>query len=205
MNKFFYNTKKTQEKLPLGVGLFAVITASILQLSGVTSIAAANLLPENPQPAAVSYSELTTCTNKKDDYIPQQILIKKVGINLLVTTVALKNGTWEVNEGVANYAKETNTISKLKGNVGIFAHDKENGFTNIKKLSTGDEIVVKTAKHTAVYKVTSVGVSDPANVEAFYPTEKPTLTLITCEGAFSEQRFVVKAKLMSVSEGECNV
>ncbi len=204
MNKLKYNTKRTQEKLPLGIGLFVVITASILQLSGVTSIAAANLLPEHPQPAAVSYAKLTTCTNK-DDYIPRQILIKKAGINLPVTTVTLQNGTWKVNEGVANYAKETNTVSRIKGNVGIFAHDKENGFTNIKKLSAGEEIVVKTAGHTAVYKVTSVGVSDPANVEAFYPTEKPTLTLITCDGDFSEQRFVVKAKLISMSEGECNV
>ncbi len=204
MKKLIFNTKQTKEKLPLGVGLFAVITASILQLSGVTSIAAANLLPGNPQPATVSYANLTTCTNK-DDYIPRQISIKKVGINLPVTKVALQNGTWKVNEGVANYAEETNSVSKMKGNVGIFAHDKENGFTNIKKLSTGDEIVVKTAEHTAAYKVISVGVSDPANVEAFYPTEKPTLTLITCDGAFSEQRFVVKAKLMSISEGECNV
>ena len=47
--------------------------------------------------------------------------------------VPLKDGTWEVHEGMANHAKETGLISKTGGNVGIYAHDKKNGFANIKK------------------------------------------------------------------------
>ncbi len=136
-----------------------------------------------------------------EGHVPSAITIKKVDISLPVVSVPLVNGTWVVNEGVANYAEGTSLISDKDGNVGIFAHDRANGFTRIKELAIGDQVEVKTNDgYIALYTIVSKYDTIPSNVEEFNVTDEPTLTLVTCNGAFSEQRHIVKAKLVSLKQ-----
>jgi LPXTG-site transpeptidase (sortase) family protein len=140
-----------------------------------------------------------TPTNQPaDTFTPERIVINDVDIDLLVFSQPLKNGTWEVLPHVANFAEGTSLVNPKEGNVGIFAHDRLDGFTRIKQLSEGAEIVVYGPTQKAVYKVTSSKIIEPTDVDAFSPSKEPTLTLITCDGLFSEKRYMVKASLVKI-------
>ena len=143
------------------------------------------------------------------EFKPDRIVIDSVGIDLPVVSVPLKNGTWKVNANVANFAEETSLVNGREGNVGIYAHDRKIGFTEIKNLKEEDTIVVygesQNALLKATYSVKLQSITTPNDVEVFYPTEEPVLTLVTCSGTFSEKRLALKAKLVSIEELNCNL
>src|SRR5690606_15434142 len=70
--------------------------------------------------------------SENEPFIPESISISDINVNLNVVSSPLKNGTWEVFDGVANFAEGTSLVSSQSGNVGLFAHDRSNGFTRIK-------------------------------------------------------------------------
>lgn len=189
-----------------------ILVASIWQL---------NVLAEKFKPLAVNVSinitdipqegsqDVLTYTAKEDTtqleevvLQPERIVIEKANIDLPVVQVPLVNGTWEVNSGVANYAMGTSLISERSGNVGIYAHDKIDGFENIKHLTSGDQITVYSGDKKAIYEVNKSSVVKPEVVDVFYPTPDPTLTLVTCDGVYSEKRYIVISKLINISPYE---
>lgn len=197
-------TIKISKKTPFVFGWIVLLLISFLQLFGVTHTVASHFA-ENSEPQSVVVSEVDKCmVSEGDKLVPDRIVMKTVGIDLPVVSVPFENGTWKVNPGVANFAEGTSFISKNDGNVGIFAHNLENGFANIKNLENGDEITVVAGGYTASYKVVSGHKTHPSDVQVFFPTKKPTLTLITCEGFISEKRYVIKAELISVSRNDCD-
>jgi len=137
---------------------------------------------------------------ENNEFKPNRIIIEKVGIDLPVVSVPLVNGTWVVNPQVANYAEGTSLVNSSHGNVGIFAHDRLDGFNKIKQLLTGHDIMIFGNNSRAIYQVTSASVIAPTAVDVFYPTKEPTLTLITCDGILSEKRYMIKAKLIKIEK-----
>lgn len=197
MKKF---TRKITRKTPFVFGWIILLCISLLQLFGVTSSVASHFSDSNEiETVAVDPCVL----GEEDSLTPNRIVMSTVHIDLPVVSVPFENGTWKVNSGVANYADGTSRISEKSGNVGIFAHDLENGFSRIKDLKTGDKVVVYAQGYTATYEVTDGHTTTPADVETLFPTTQPVLTLITCEGFLSEQRYVIKAKLISVRKNSC--
>lgn len=174
--------------------------ASVFQLGSLTngisstfaSAFEATVTPVKPSPKPTKAQE------KTDSFAPERIVIPGVGIDLLVFSVPLKNGTWEVLPHVANYAEGTSLINPTKGNVGIYAHDRLDGFTRIKELLTGSDIIVYGLTQKATYKVITTDVVAPSDVSVFDQTDKPILTLITCDGLFSEKRYMVQAELIKI-------
>jgi LPXTG-site transpeptidase (sortase) family protein len=142
----------------------------------------------------------TITESKTEPFKPKRIVMEKAGIDLPVIPVNLINGTWAVNEGVANFAEGTSLVDESGGNVGIYGHARPQEFLNIKNLTGGDTIVVYGQKYKALYQVESSDKITPSDVEAFYPSEDPTLTLITCEGVFNEYRYRVKASLIKIEK-----
>jgi len=207
-------------KLLYFFGVSAVICISILQLMSLgdgifgkvseVSVVDPIVIP-TPKYA------LKTCKNEKTafegNFMPDRIQMDKVGIDLPVVHVPLRNGTWQVNTGVANFAEGTSLVNTKLGNVGIFAHDRKKGFTDIKKLVEGDTIYVYgtykkdgEAGETllrASYSVESSSITAPKDVDVFNSTEEPKLTLLTCEGVFSQTRYVLTAKLVEIEEMNC--
>lgn len=191
--------KSGRRRSPVIIICIFLLAFSLLQLTNLVVFAASGLASPT---APIKLNPI--CKEDSKIGTPTRIQISKSNIDLSVMEVPLKDGAWEVHEGMANHAKETGLISKTGGNVGIYAHDKQNGFTNIKKLVAGDEVTVYTASgQKATYVVSSISVAESTSVNTFYPTSAPTLTLVTCDGAFSEQRYIVKAKLKSLSKGIC--
>jgi len=136
--------------------------------------------------------------------VPEQIQIDKLGLILNIFSQPLKNGTWEVSQFGANYAEGTSTIKLAGGNVGLFGHNSQQIFGNIKNLSEGDEISIFSGKYKASYVVTQSFTSSPSDVDVFFETIDPVLTLVTCEGDFFEKRYIIRAKLEKLEQINCD-
>ncbi len=69
-------------------------------------------------------------------------------------------------------------------------------FRHLDQLKPGDEILVSTATRQWEYRVTGVQIVEPTDVSVMAPTERPTLTLISCYPYLVDnQRIVVFAEL----------
>lgn len=139
----------------------------------------------------------------KEGLVPDSLEITSVDINLPVISMPLVNGTWKVYDKVANYAEGTALINGEKGNVGIYGHDRDGAFSSIKNVSQDDQIFLFSGDYKAIYKVEETFISNPENVDVFKEADEPLLTLVTCDGIFSQQRFIVRAKLEKIEEINC--
>ena len=85
-----------------------------------------------------------------------------------------------------------------KGNMVLSAHNDIFGelFRDLDRLKPGDEVIVTTATQTYTYRVTGWQVVAPTDVSVMAPTERPTLTLVSCYPYLKDnQRIVVFAEL----------
>lgn len=188
--------------------LVATVFASVMQLNllGQGIYAQLNQPEEMHSSVPLQQFPTTPTVTPHEDikaFKPERIVIPSINMDLDIVSVPLKNGTWAVNDGVANYAEGTSLINDKDGNVGIYGHDKVNAFRDIKKLLTGSndyDIVLYGNNYRATYKITSASVIAPTAINVFYPSKEPTITLITCEGLFSDKRFMVKAKLVKIEK-----
>jgi len=82
------------------------------------------------------------------------------------------------------------------GNLGLAGH-RDGFFRGLKDIEIGDEILLHTDQGTTQYRVDSIVIVEPTDVSVLAPTEKPTLTLVTCYPFYfvgsAPQRFIVKA------------
>lgn len=207
----------TELRKKTGVGIAAsfIVGASLFQIVNLGDSLAYRLGVKENQVSAVSASEsdnkYLSCTGERldasefnEELTPESIKIEKSGINLNVVSMPLVNGTWEVKPGVANYAEGTSLINSIDGNVGIYAHDTNSDFSKIKELQPGDVISVYAGGYKFKYEVKSTQTTSPEDLDVFYPTDKPTLTLVTCDGILSQLRFALKAELVEIEQLTCN-
>ena len=175
--------------------------ASLLQLGLLGKGLEARVEHSAPVAAIVSSVTPTKTPVANAPFVPTRIVMGKVGINLAVVSVPLKNGTWEVYDKVANFAQGTSLVNAKTGNVGIYGHDRVTAFTKIKQLVKGDTIIVYGDGQKATYSVVSYQQIEPTDVAVFNPTKDPMLTLTTCDGVFSQKRYEVRAKLVKIEKG----
>lgn len=135
----------------------------------------------------------------KNTFKPTRIVISDVEIDLPIVSQPLKKGTWDVMPQVANYAEGTSLVNSKNGNVGIYAHDQLIGFAKIKQLKKGATIYIYGEGYQATYTVSSSKVVKPTDMDVFEVTKEPTLTLITCDGEFSEKRYMIEAELSKLT------
>jgi sortase A len=82
------------------------------------------------------------------------------------------------------------------GNVVIAGH-RDSFFRPLRNVQTGDDIFLDTPDGRFQYHVTSIGVVDPHDLSVLEPTDRATLTLITCYPFWvfgnAPDRFIVRA------------
>lgn len=137
---------------------------------------------------------------KNITFTPERIVIESINLDKPVISVPLKNGTWAVQDGVANYAEGTSLVNSKTGNVGIFGHSQANAFLPIKGVQVGSTITLYGKNYKATYKVTKTDTVTPDQVDVFYPTEKSSVTLITCDGPQDIYRHMVRGELVEIVE-----
>jgi len=91
------------------------------------------------------------------------------------------------------------------GNVGLAAH-RDTYFRNLRDVQQGDVIRLTTPGGTFEYKVDSLEIVTPKNVEVLDPTPSPSLTLVTCYPfnfvGHAPKRFIVRARQTNPPESK---
>ena len=88
------------------------------------------------------------------------------------------------------------------GNIGVAGH-RDTFFRPLRFVRNGDEIELITPVGELRYKVVSTEIVEPNEVRVLYPTERETLTLVTCYPFYflgaAPKRFVVRAECANCS------
>jgi LPXTG-site transpeptidase (sortase) family protein len=94
---------------------------------------------------------------------------------------------WQTVPFIAVQYRETALVG-ARGNAVISGHvvtiAEGNVFRNLYKVNLGDQVDVHTADAHFTYIVDDVKLVPPTSIEVMAQTKTPTLTLITCGGAF---------------------
>jgi LPXTG-site transpeptidase (sortase) family protein len=125
---------------------------------------------------------------------PNRIVMSTVGIDLPVEGSMEQSGAWNISLTGADYALNTAVPNGQSGNTAIFGHDRPKLFHSIHNLKIGDKIDVYTSKGVYTYAMAGSQVVTPTDVSVMDPSTDSTLTLLTCDGWLSQNRFVVHAK-----------
>lgn len=142
--------------------------------------------------------------------VPLRIKADSIGMNTPIlnpesTDIAVLDG--ELAKGAVRYPGSG--IAGEEANMFVFGHSSQlpvvnnkayKAFNNIEKFQKGDEIIVQSANNEYVYKVVRVKRAKAAEVSVEFKSDKPMLTLSTCNTFenFEEDRFVVEAELVKV-------
>ena len=85
------------------------------------------------------------------------------------------------------------------GNVGIAGH-RDTVFRPLRHTKAGDMFILTTADRAYQYRVSRTLIVDPEDVHVLDPTERPTLTMVTCYPfefiGHAPRRFIVQAELV---------
>jgi sortase A len=82
------------------------------------------------------------------------------------------------------------------GNLGVAGH-RDGFFRVLKDIELGDELTIITEDGAQAYVVLELRIVEPTAVEVLYPTEKQSVTLVTCYPFYfvghAPERFIVRA------------
>lgn len=127
---------------------------------------------------------------------PYKITIKKIGLESKIIPGGLVNDKWILSDKYVLFLPSSG-IPKEGFNTILYAHNKENLFSNLKNLQIGDEISLQDQKGKDYsYKVYLKEEVKAKEVFKLTSDVKNNLTLFTCDGIFDTKRLVVKAKII---------
>jgi len=124
----------------------------------------------------------------------QQIFIDELWSN--PQPIVQGDGWEQLKKGVGQHLGSVNPGEQ--GNLVLSAHNDIFGelFRHLDRLKPGDEIRVMTNTQEFVYIVTGLKIVEPTDVSVMGPTEKPTITLISCYPyLIDSQRIVIFGEL----------
>lgn len=113
--------------------------------------------------------------------------------------VAVLEGTSELalNRGVGHI--DGTPRPGEAGNVGIAGH-RDGFFRGLKDIAVGDLLELETLSGVQRYRVVETFIVDPSDVHVLDPTDRPSITLVTCYPFYfvgsAPQRFIVRATLV---------
>jgi sortase A len=89
------------------------------------------------------------------------------------------------------------------GNIGIAGH-RDTVFRALRNIHDGDPLRLTTADRVYRYRITKTFIVEPNDVYVLDPTDRPTLTLVTCYPfefvGHAPHRFIVQAELVGEHE-----
>ena len=121
---------------------------------------------------------------------PTSITIPQLTLNLSVAPAKIVDNQWTLYDDKVSWLATSQTPGK--GNVILFAHNRDNLFGNLKTLAIGQEITVGDGSNLYTYEVTQSRRVTPSDVDAVL-SDEDQLTLYTCDGSFDQKRLIVIA------------
>lgn len=122
-----------------------------------------------------------------------------LNIDHLNIRVPVFNGAddFNLNRGVARIIG-TGQVGE-GSNLGIAGH-RDGFFRPLKDIQIGDTFELETYFGTEVYRVSSIDIVDPSELDVLAPTESAMVTLVTCYPFYfvgnAPQRFIVKGEVL---------
>lgn len=156
-------------------------------------------LPPTPvPPTAVPTALAAPTATPAIDRQPARLSIPAIGLDARIAEVFLVDGVWQVADYAVGYHHGTGMAGV--GNTVLAGHKGIRGavFSNLEQLQAGQELWIDSADHRFRYRVEATWNVWPNQVEIMYPTDQPTLTLMTCTN-WDTQRFVVRAVLVDIA------
>lgn len=131
--------------------------------------------------------------------IDNRLFIDKIGVSVPIVegkdAGALLYGAWRY-PGTSTPLKGANTV--IFGHRFRYLPPNNTTFYKLDKVKVGDAFTIRWRGKMYRYIVTQAKIIEPTDFSVIQPTEKPTITLITCSPLFStKQRLVVTAELSS--------
>jgi len=130
---------------------------------------------------------------------PNRVIIPKIGVNAPI--VEAKNGDWALNQGAWRLPESStpdqgsNTV--ISGHRFKYLPPSNLTFYLFDKLEIGDIIFVIWQEEKYYYRVKQIKVIEPTDFSILQATQKPTLTLFTCDPIYSQDhRLVVVSELI---------
>lgn len=134
---------------------------------------------------------------------PERIIIKRLGINLPIVEGVYnsQNDTWTLNDYAVHFATITTQPNDQQGHTFLYGHNTIEVLEPVKNIIPGDELQIVTKnKHVFTYQYQNDSSVTPDNTAVLnYTSKKPKLTLMTCEGLFSQTRRLLYFDFKGVS------
>jgi sortase A len=117
-----------------------------------------------------------------------QVTIPRLELQFSVVKVPFepKVGSWDLSdlgyrtahlEGTANPGSNSNIVLAAHN---VLPSGADGPFKRLSELRAGDIVVVYAGEQAFRYRIAARKIVQPSDVEVVYPTEEPTLTLMTC-------------------------
>lgn len=124
---------------------------------------------------------------------PTHIGVPSLGISLDIIDGRYNaaDGSWTLSDTQAMFGTMTPEPNDTTGNTFIYGHATNRVFGKLPQLKIGSEIAVHTSNGLCfVYTLRSSVIVPPTETSVLAATQKPTLTLQTCTGLWSENRHI---------------
>lgn len=181
--------------LLIGIPLYAFVFAA----PAPTAIATNDYLSEL---AAIEQTRVTTPETITGS--PVRLVIPRLGVDLPIEDGVYDPATdsWTLSRTAVHYALITAPPNTTSGNTLIYGHNNRRILGATRNIQPGDVLQIITKENqTFSYAYTSDIKVDPSNTSIFgeTSTDKPRLTLLTCDGLFNEQRRLMSFDFTEVS------
>ena len=131
---------------------------------------------------------------------PVRILLPRLNIDISVVdgSYSASSNSWSVAQSTANYATNTVPVNNVKDQTLIYGHWSKEVFGPTKQLEPGDIMYVYTDnQHIFSYKFTGSTIVRPTDTQLFSELQgEPGLILMTCDGAWANDRRLMRFELV---------
>jgi len=131
---------------------------------------------------------------------PVSLQIERLGINLPIKNGVYDSttGKWTLSDDAVYFAQITALPNNQRGNTFLYGHNDRNVFGSLSGLIGGDLAIIRTANnHIFTYVYSSDETIPPDLTSVLYANpDTPQLTMMTCEGVFSQARRLMYFNLL---------
>lgn len=137
------------------------------------------------------------------DGTPSRLIVERLGINLEIRDGIYNqsSGEWTLSDGAAYFAQMTRKPNDYRGNTFIYGHNTNAVLARMSGIKVGDIVTINTTNgHAFHYVYTNDEIVDPSVTKVLNsnpPT--PKLTIMTCEGIWSNVRRLMYFDFKDVS------
>ena len=134
---------------------------------------------------------------------PDRLHITRLGVDLSIRegSYDVANDEWTLSDDAAYFATITALPNNQQGNTFIYGHNTTAVLEPVKNIISGDLLTISTQNgRTFTYAYVDDMSVTPDQTTVLDPaSEKPKVTLMTCEGIFSQTRRIMRFEFVGVS------